>query len=90
MRFFTRVSHMLNISSTCGVLNMCLTHVDIFLCIKGHTMGVLITRYTSCLMRGLPNIQGPVLCDNTCNSQGIILLFKLTYSLQSLSHNVRL
>ena len=30
MCIFTHVSHMLNICSTCVVLNMCLTHVDIF------------------------------------------------------------
>ena len=30
MRIFTHVLHLLNICSTCVVLNMCLTQVDIF------------------------------------------------------------
>ena len=38
MCIFTHVSHMLNICLTCVVLNMCLTHVDIFpVYKKGHT-----------------------------------------------------
>ncbi|XP_061194315.1 uncharacterized protein LOC133202489 [Saccostrea echinata] len=37
---------------------------------KGHTLDVLITRKASSLLRGLPTIQDPVLCDNNGNAAG--------------------
>lgn len=37
---------------------------------KGQTLNVLITRNTSSVLRGIPTIQDPVLCDNNGNAAG--------------------